>query len=51
MNKTEQEISDKRDDAATASRKAQTAFDQIRLESIRNALDWVLGDYDGDLEL
>lgn len=47
---TEKEISDKRDEAATAAMRPPKYPGMTYAEGIRDALEWVMGDYEDDLE-
>lgn len=48
---TDEEISDKRDQAASAVNKPDSYRGMTYAEGIRDALEWVMGDLDDDLEI
>jgi hypothetical protein len=47
---TDQEISDKRDEAASAARKPPKYPSMTYAEGVRDALEWVMGDLEDELE-
>lgn len=48
---TDQEISDKRDDAADAVMKAPKYPSMTYAQGIRDALEWVMGDAEDELDV